>query len=88
MITAPLIRARIGTLVRSGPLTPYLAELIIDDARRQGPGGQVEIRLVHGDRASLDAIDLRLAALRRRGVSIVCRAARGPRPGSLAPDAA
>src|SRR4029077_2451843 len=43
MTTAPLIRVRIGCVERSGPLTPYLVELIVDDVRRQRPGAPVEI---------------------------------------------
>src|SRR5437870_7162372 len=42
--TPPLIQARVGGLHRTGYLTPYLAELIIDDVRRRA-GGRVEIRL-------------------------------------------
>src|SRR5207249_10614135 len=40
----PLIRAQVGALHRSGRLTPYLAEFIIDDVRRRGAGARVEIR--------------------------------------------
>ena len=87
MTTAPLIRVRIGCVERSGPLTPYLVELIVDDVRRQRPGGPVEIRLVHAERTRLDLVEACLAPLRRRGVSIVCRAVRAPRE-SIAPDAA
>jgi len=87
--TAPLIHARVGGLQRTGYLTPYLAELIIDDVRRRGAGACVEIRLTaDADQASLDALDERLAALRRHGVRVVCRRERGPRRTAITPDAA
>src|SRR2546428_12957690 len=87
--TAPLIHARVGGLQRTGYLTPYLAELIIDDVRRRGAGVCVEIRLgADADQASLDALDERLAALRRHGVRVVCRRERGLRRTASTPDAA
>jgi hypothetical protein len=87
--TTPLIQARIGALQRTGYLTPYLAELIIDDVRRRGAGARVEIRLgADADQASLDALDERLAPLRRYGVRVVCRRERRPRRTALTPDAA
>jgi len=89
MNTAPMIHAQVGSLHRTGHLTPYLAELIIDDVRRRVRGERVEIRLVvDADQASLDAVDTRLAPLRRRGVLIVCRRSRRPRGAALNPDAA
>ena len=67
----------------------YGAELIIDDVRRRGRGERVEIRfVVDADQASLDAVDRRLAPLRRRGMLIVCRRSRRPRGAALKPDAA
>ena len=87
--TAPLIRARVGALHRSGRLTPYLAELIIDDVRRFSAGARVDIRFaVDADQASLDALDERLARLRGRGVRVVCRRERRPRRALITPDAA
>jgi len=87
--TAPLIHARVGGLQRTGYLTPYLAELIIDDVRRRGAGVCVEIRLgADADQASLDALDERLAALRRQGVRVVCRRERRSRRTAITPDAA
>ncbi len=86
--TAPLIHARVGGLQRTGYLTPYLAELIIDDVRRRA-GGCVEIRLTaDADQATLEALDERLAHLGRHGVRVVCRRARGPRRTAITPDAA
>jgi len=84
MSTTPLIHARVGGLYRSGPLTPYLAELILDDVRRRGPGGRVEIRLASSpDQADLEAVDARLAPLRRHGVHVVCRRpSRPPAPAA------
>jgi len=87
--TAPLIHARVGGLHRTGRLTPYLAELIIDDVRRRGASARVEIRLpVDADQASLAALDERLAHLRRQGVRVVCRRERRPRRTLITPDAA
>ena len=87
--TALLIHARVGGLHRTGYLTPYLAELIIDDVRRRGAGGCVEIRLTaDADQATLDALDERVAHLRRHGVRVVCRRERGPRRTAITPDAA
>jgi len=87
--TVPLIHARVGGLHRTGYLTPYLAELIIDDVRRRGAGGCVEIRLTaDADQATLDALDERVAHLRRHGVRVVCRRERGPRRTAITPDAA
>ena len=89
MGTTPLIHARVGRVHRSGFLTPYLADLILDDVRRCGPGGRIEIRLpVDADQGSLEALDARLAPLRRYGVRIVCRRTRGPHGAALSPDAA
>jgi len=87
--TAPLIHAQVGGLERMGYLTPYLAELIVDDVRRRGAGACVEIRLgADADQASLDALDERLAPLRRHGVRVVCRRERGSRRTAITPDAA
>ena len=87
--TAPLIRARVGALHRSGYLTPYLAELLIDDARRRGAVARVEIRLpVDADQADLDILEQRLAQLRRHGVRVVCRRERRPHRTAITPDAA
>ena len=87
--TTPLIHARVGGLQRSGALTPYLAELILDDVRRRGPGGRVEIRLAaDADQADLEAVDAHLAPLCRYGVLIVCRRTRRPPGAALGPDAA
>jgi hypothetical protein len=87
--TAPLIHARVGSLERTGYLTPYLAELIVDDVRRRGAGARVEIRLpVDANQATLDTLDERLAPLRRHGVRVVCRRERGPRRTAITPDAA
>ena len=79
MSRTPLIHVRVGRLYRSGALTPYLTELIVDDVRRRGAGGRIEIRLApSADQADLEAVDARLAPLRRYGVHIVCRRARRP----------
>ena len=90
MSRTPLIHVRVGGLYRSGALTPYLTELILDDVRRHGRGGRVEIRLaVDADQASLDAVDARLAPVRRHGVLVVvCRRSRRARGAALSPEAA
>jgi len=89
MRTTPLIQARVGRVHRSGPLTPYLAELILDDVRRSGPGGRVEIRLAaNADQAELEAVETCLAPLRRHGVVIVCRRSRRADAAALTPGAA
>ena len=78
MSRTPLIHVRVGGLYRSGPLTPYLTELILHDVRRRA-GGRIEIRLApSADQADLEAVDARLAPLRQYGVHIVCRRARRP----------
>ena len=79
MSRTPLIHVRVGGLYRSGPLTPYLTELILHDVRRRGAGGRIEIRLApSADQADLEAVDASLAPLRRYGVHIFCRRARRP----------
>ena len=89
MSRTPLIHVRVGRLYRSGALTPYLTELIVDDVRRRGAGVFVEIRLgADADQASLDALDERLAALRRQGVRVICRRERRSRRTAITPDAA
>ena len=84
MSRTPLIHVRVGGLYRSGPLTPYLTELILHDVRRRGAGGRIEIRLApSADQADLEAVDARLAPLRQYGVHIVCRRARrSPAPAA------
>ena len=70
----PLVHARVGALHRIGPLTPYLAQLIIDDVRRRGPGVRVEILVgTDLDASELETVRERLAALGTRGVLVLRR---------------
>ncbi len=74
MHTDPLVHARIGALHRIGPLTPYLAQLIVDDVRRHGPGARVDILVgADLDATELETVRERLAGLGSRGVVVLRR---------------
>jgi hypothetical protein len=75
-------------LRRAGLLTPYLLEIITEDALRAGPGGRLDIEVLAGTRETL-LVDLRerLAALARRGLKVRVRRTDplccAPRPHTL-----
>ena len=74
MNAAPLIHARVGALHRIGHLTPYLAELIVDDVRRRGPGARVDVLVAADlDTADLDTVRALLSPLGTRGVRVLRR---------------
>jgi|SoiMetStandDraft_2_1073263.scaffolds.fasta_scaffold224846_2 hypothetical protein len=60
-----------GALVRAELLTPYVVELLADDALRAGPDARLEIRLGPGaDEADVARLRRELASLGRRGVDV------------------
>ena len=71
----PLVRVRVrdahGTLYRAGLPTPYFAETVLRDLRRQR-AGRVEV-LVRGDAAGLDTLRGLLAARRAPTIHVVYR---------------
>jgi len=74
MHATPLIHARVGALHRIGHLTPYLAELIVDDVRRRGPGARVDVLVAADlDTADLDTVRALLSPLGTRGVRVLRR---------------
>ena len=63
-----------GRIERSGPLTPYEVEILIEDLRRAGAGARLEIELPAGvDERQLAAAHARLAPLAARGVELSIR---------------
>jgi len=85
----PLVRAEIrrvgadahGSLVRSGPLTPYLLETIADDVRCAGRRSHVEVTVTPDtDSGLLTSIRAAIARLTERGG----RRDRGRRPSTAA----
>jgi hypothetical protein len=75
MQDSPFVRVRVrdahGTLYRAGLPTPYFAETVLRDLRRQRTG-RVDI-LVRGDAASLNALRALLAARRAPMIHVVYR---------------
>ncbi len=77
-----LVRARVvpagaagdAGLLHAGPLTPYLIESIVDDARRAGQGAALEVSVpAAATNADLDRIVRQLAPLAARGVQVSVR---------------
>jgi hypothetical protein len=66
-----------GTLERLCALTPYAAELIVDDALRAGRGSRLEVLVAasEGDEA-VTRVRARFASLGARGVKVVVRSQR------------
>jgi hypothetical protein len=75
MQDSPLVRVRVrdahGTLYRAGVPTPYFAETVLGDLRRQR-AGRVEV-LVRGDGAGLKALRELLAARRAPTIHVIYR---------------
>ena len=75
--------ARHGAVRRAGALTPYVAQLIVDDARRAGPGGLLEVIVPRCSAdAVLSSVEDRFAALRVRGVRVAVRRGRRALPAA------
>ena len=78
---APRIRVRItppagdpgGTLERTGGLTPYTAETIVEDAVRAGNGSRLDMTVGKSTAAGLARIRDRFARLGERGVRVTVR---------------
>jgi hypothetical protein len=63
-----------GSIDRSGPLTPYAVETILEDARRAGAGALLELGLSsNADVACLAGAHRDLARLAARGVYVRVR---------------
>jgi acyl carrier protein len=63
-----------GGLERTGELTPYAVDILVEDARRAGPGARVEMKLpASTDDAGLAAALHQLGPLSARGVAVRVR---------------
>ena len=79
MDSSPFVRTRIhggpggrATRHHAGYLTPYLAQLMMEEVLRRGPGVRLEIAVGRGlDARGLCAIQERLAPLARKGIRVV-----------------
>ena len=60
-----------GSLVRAELLTPYVVEMLADDALRAGPDARLEIRLGPGaDETDVARLRRDLARLGRHGIDV------------------
>jgi len=76
-----------GGLLRGGWLTPYVAETIVDDALRSGPGSRLEISVpANVSDAHLAELRQRFTWLAERGVRVSVR--RDGQPRAQYPEAA
>lgn len=63
-----------------GALTPYLAQTLVEHARRLGPGSRLEIEVATADtETALHRVREHLSALAPRGVTVHVNAASSPR---------
>ncbi len=84
-MTVLRVRARVvragpsaPALERVGPLTPYLAETIVEDALAAGPGSRLRVELSRPDGTHLlRTLRLSLDALAARGIAVDIRAGGG-----------
>jgi hypothetical protein len=65
-----------GTLERLCALTPYAAELIVDDALRAGRGSRLEIFVAAEGDEAMTRVRERFASLGARGTKVVVRSQR------------
>ena len=79
-LTHVFVRARVsraaqpfaGSLERLCALTPYAAELIVDDALRAGRGSRLELLVAaHDGDDALSRVRARFASLAGRGINVV-----------------
>jgi hypothetical protein len=75
---APIFRLRLISdrrrVERTGPLTPYTVQLILDDARGAGAGARLELSLSsNADESSLRAAGREFERLAARGVYVRVR---------------
>jgi len=69
-LSVPGARHR-GTLLRAGWLTPYVAETIVRDALRAGPGARLELTVgVGASAADLARVQNRFAWLEAGGIDL------------------
>jgi acyl carrier protein len=69
-LLSPLRAAR-GALVRADLLTPYVAETIVEDALRAGPGARLELTVAAGaGEDTMARVRARFADLEARGVDV------------------
>jgi acyl carrier protein len=61
-------------LERTGALTPYLIEVLVEDALRAGPGARLDVELpADSDAACLAAAEDGFVRLARRGIAVTVR---------------
>jgi acyl carrier protein len=73
-----------GTLERTGWLTPYTAETIVEDAVRAGPGARVELTVAASTTEGLVRAQRQFAGLGKRGVLVTVRRDDGPAADRMA----
>jgi len=95
METAPFVWTRLlrsrdasaPVIHRAGSLTPYLAEMIVDDVRRGGPDVRLEVMVAAElEPAGVDLVRERLARL--AGMNVVFTHRRQGHAGAMRPGAA
>jgi len=63
--------SRTGALERAGWLTPYAAEMIVEDALRAGRGAQLSVTIAaNADAAEVAHVKARLGRLQGRGIAV------------------
>jgi len=95
-IGPPFVRIRLTrsaaspdcALERTGQLTPYLAETVVEDALHCGGGTRLEVTLGSDSGADCVALRKRLAPLRKRGIRVVYRRRRDMARDLARPDRA
>jgi len=71
-IVARISRAAVPgpPLERSGELTPYFAQTLVEDAQRLGVGSRLEVTIITPSPATIGSVRQRLAPLGARGIEI------------------
>lgn len=59
-----------AAIERAGALTPYLVQMLSEDAGRSGPGTRLEITVLAPDDGTLGRVRARFARLAERGVEV------------------
>ena len=92
-----LFRARVvpagrradGALERAGWLTPYAAEMLVEDALRAGRGAQLSVTIAaNADPADVEQAKVRLGRLRDRGIAVSVSRAGHSKRARVSPERA